>query len=132
MVQELKATLSQEFEMKDLGQAWRILSMEISRDRDKKVLHLSQGGYIRKVLERYGMEDAKPMELSLVGHFKLSKTMGPQTEVEVQEMERVPYASGVGSLMYTMVCCRPDIFHAVSQVSRFMAQPRKEHWRALI
>ena len=41
MVQELKAILSQEFEMKDLGPAWRILGMEISRDRDKKVLHLS-------------------------------------------------------------------------------------------
>ena len=53
MVQELKATLSQKFEMKDLGPARKILGMEIFRDRDKKVLHLSQGGYIRKVLERY-------------------------------------------------------------------------------
>ena len=127
VVQELKVALSQEFEMKDLGLVQRILGMEISRDRDKKVLHLSQGGYIRKVLERYGMKDAKPMELPLVGHFRLSKTMGPQTEVEVQEMERVPYASSVGSLMYTMVCYRPNINHTVSQVSRFMTQPGKEH-----
>ena len=33
--------------------------------------------------------------------------------------------------MYTMVCCRPDIAYAVSQVSRFMAQPDMEHQRAL-
>ena len=77
------------------------------------------------------MKGAKPTELPLAGHFRLSKTMVPQTEVEAQEMETVPYASGVGSLMYAMVCCRPDIAHAVSQVSRFMAQPGREHWRAL-
>ena len=46
-------------------------------------------------------------------------------------MERVSYAYVVGSLMYTMVYYGSDISHAVSQVSRFMAQPRKEHWRAL-
>ena len=46
-------------------------------------------------------------------------------------MERVPYTSGVGSLMYTMVYCRSDISHAVNQVSRFVTQLGKEHWRAL-
>ncbi|XP_038972174.1 secreted RxLR effector protein 161-like [Phoenix dactylifera] len=57
--------------------------------------------------------------------------MSPQTEVKAKEMKSIPYASGVGSLMYAMVCCRPDLAHAVSQVSRFMANPGKEHWRAL-
>ena len=63
--------------MKDLEPAQKILGIEIFRDRDKKVLYLSQGGYIKKVLERYVMNDAKPMELSLAGHFRLSKIMGP-------------------------------------------------------
>ena len=48
------------------------------------VLHLSQGGYIKKVLERFGMKEAKLTELSLVGHFRLSKMISPQTEVEAQ------------------------------------------------
>ena len=77
------------------------------------------------------MKEAKSMELLLVGHFRLSKMMSPQTEVEAQKMERMPYASGVGSFMYIMVCCRSDIAHTVSQVSRFMAQSGREHWRAL-
>ncbi|XP_038975527.1 secreted RxLR effector protein 161-like [Phoenix dactylifera] len=46
-------------------------------------------------------------------------------------MKSIPYASEVGRVMYTMICCRPDLAHAVSQVSRFMANPGKEHWRAL-
>jgi hypothetical protein len=33
-------------------------------------------------------------------------------------MSHVPYASAVGSLMYAMVCTRPDIAHAVGVLSR--------------
>ena len=46
VVQDLKASLSWEFEMKDLDPARKILGMEIFRDRARRVLHLSQGGYI--------------------------------------------------------------------------------------
>jgi hypothetical protein len=38
------------------------------------------------------------------------------------------YASAVGSLMYAMVCTRPDIAHAVGVLSRYMSKPGKEHW----
>ena len=33
--------------------------------------------------------------------------------------------------MYTIVCCRSDIANAMSMVSRYMANSRKEHWKAL-
>jgi hypothetical protein len=46
-------------------------------------------------------------------------------------MSKVPYASAVGSLMYAMVCTRPDIAHAVGVVSRYMNNPGKEHWMAV-
>ena len=46
-------------------------------------------------------------------------------------MSKVPYASAVGSLMYAMVCTRPDIAHAVGVVRRYMKNPGKEHWMEL-
>jgi hypothetical protein len=46
-------------------------------------------------------------------------------------MSRVPYSSAVGSLMYAMVCTRPDIAHAVGVVRRYMNNPCKEHWEAV-
>jgi hypothetical protein len=46
-------------------------------------------------------------------------------------MTRVPYSSVVGSLMYAMVCSRPDLSHAMSLVSRYMANPGKEHWNVV-
>lgn len=46
-------------------------------------------------------------------------------------MKRIPYANVVGSIMYAMVCSRPDLAHAMSVISRFMANPGKEHWTAV-
>ena len=46
-------------------------------------------------------------------------------------MSKVPYASAVGSLMYAMVCTRPDIAHAVGFVSKFLSNPGKEHWEGV-
>jgi hypothetical protein len=60
-VNKLKVLLSREFDMKDLGAAKKILGMEIRRDRDAKKLWLSQAGYVKKVLERFSMENAKPV-----------------------------------------------------------------------
>ena len=55
-INRLKAQLSGEFEMKDLGAAKKILGMEIRRDRKAGKLSLSQKGYLEKVLERFGIK----------------------------------------------------------------------------
>ena len=64
-------------------------------------------------------------------HFKLSYKQSPSNEDEKLYMQRVPYASAVESLMYAMVCTRPDIAHVVGTVSRFLSNPGREHWNAV-
>jgi hypothetical protein len=117
--------------MKDLGAAKKILGMRITRDRKNHKLRLSQGEYTKKVLERFRMQNAKPVSTPLASHFKLTKEMCPKTQEEIEYMSRVPYSSAVGSLMYAMVCTRPDIAHAEGVVSRYMNNPGKEHWEAV-
>ena len=130
-IAKLKAQLSSEFEMKDLGEAKRIFGMEIHRDREKGRVHLTQQAYLQKVLQRFGVkEDTKAVCTPLAPHFKLSEKMCPKTDEEKKYMEQVPYASVVGSLMYAMVCTRPDLSQAVSMVSRYMHNPGKGHWQA--
>ena len=58
----------------------------------------------------------------------LSKHLSPQTEGERDRMSLTPYASAVGSLMYAMLCTRPDIAYALSVVSRYQSDPGKSHW----
>jgi hypothetical protein len=102
-----------------------ILVMEIRKDRDAKRLWLSQAGYVKKVLERFSMENAKPVSTPLANHFRLSTSQCPKTIKKTKDMSKVSYASAVGCLMYAMVCTRPDLAHAVSVLSKYMANPRK-------
>lgn len=83
------------------------------------------------VLERFHMESAKPVATPLSSHFCLSSKQSPTTDIENQEMNKVPYASAVGSLMYAMVCTQADITHTVCVVSRFLANTGKEHWNVV-
>jgi hypothetical protein len=41
--------------------------------------------------------------------------------------KKVPFALAIGSLIYAMVCTRPNIPHAVSIVSQFVSNPRREY-----
>ena len=63
---QLKQQLSSEFDMKDLGVAKKILGMEIFRNREACSIRLSQEQYVKKVLFRFGMENAKPVTTLLL------------------------------------------------------------------
>ena len=117
--------------MKDIGVAKQILSIRFIRDRKEKKLWLSQEHYIKRVLQRFHMEKAKVVSTTLATHFKLSSKQSPSNEDEKLYMQRVPYAFAMGSLMYAMVCTRPDIAHAVGTVSRFLSNLGREHWNAI-
>ena len=130
-IEQVKEMLSAEFEMKDLGHAKKILGIEIQRDRKLKKLSLSQECYINKVLSQFGFLELKPVTTPLAQHFKLSHLQAPKTKEDISYMEKVPYTNLVGSIMYIMVCTRPDLCQAVSVVSRFMGNPGIEHWKAV-
>nr|CAN62498.1 hypothetical protein VITISV_000081 [Vitis vinifera] len=130
-INNLKNQLSKQFAMKDLGAAKQILGMRIIRDKTNGTLKLSQSEYMKKVLSRFNMNEAKPVSTPLGSHFKLSKEQSPKTEEENDHMSKVSYASTIGSLMYAMVYTRPDIAHVVGVVSRFMSRPGKQHWEAV-
>ena len=71
------------------------------------------------------MQNAKLVSTPLAIHFKLSKEICPETQEEIDYMSRIPYSSTIGSLMYAMVCTRPDIAHAAGVVRRYMNNPGK-------
>jgi len=118
--------------MKNLGEANKVLGKEIERDRRSGKVSLTQKGYLQKVLQRFNIDgDTKSVSTPLAPHFKLKITMSPTTIEEREYMTHVPYASAIGSLMYAMVCIRPDLSQAVSMISRYMHDPKKGHWEAV-
>jgi len=123
--------LINKFEMKDPSACKKILGMEIHRDRRTGEFHLSQKKYLEKVLDRFNMSDCKSVSTPLVAHFKLSFDSCPKIEEEIEKMSDVLYSSAVGSLMYAVVCIRPDLSFVVSAMSFFMHNPSKDHWDAV-
>ncbi|KAM1603271.1 hypothetical protein ACFX1Z_029893 [Malus domestica] len=131
VLSSVKVWLSKTFHMKDLGDASYVLGIKLYRDRSRKLIGLSQSMYIDKVLSRFQMEQSKKGFLP-VGHgIHLSKSMEPKTPEEIRQMSYIPYASAIGSLMYAMICTRPDIAYAVSITSRYQSNPGSEHWTAV-
>ena len=118
--------------MKDLGEAKKILGMEIERDRVKGSLKLTQKSYLQKMLKKFSFDDnAKIVSTPLAPHFKLSALMSHVSVKDRDYMSKVLYASAVGSLIYAMVCTRSDLSQAVSMISIYIHDPGKGHWEAV-
>nr|GEW12137.1 hypothetical protein [Tanacetum cinerariifolium] len=108
-----KSLLKKEFDIKELGEAKKILGMEIARDRSRKILRVSQSRYVSKILNYFRIDNGKSVKMPLGGHFKLSLKDCSVRDCDVERMSKVSYENAVGSLMYLMVCMRPDIVYAV-------------------
>nr|GEZ46301.1 retrovirus-related Pol polyprotein from transposon TNT 1-94 [Tanacetum cinerariifolium] len=127
----IEARFEQVFCYERFRPAKQILGIRIFCDRGAKKLHILQEQYIEKVLRRFNMDKAKVVSSPLTLNFKLTDKDCPSSKKNIEKMDRVPYASAVGSLMYAMVCTRPDLAHAVGVVSRFLSNPGKKHWEAV-
>ena len=130
LLQETKEMLSLSFDMKDLGEAHYVLGIEITRDRSKRRLGLSQKAYIDKILKRFNMENCSGGDIPIGKGDKLSLSQCPITDHEVQSMKEKPYASLVGSVMYAQVCTGPDLAFVLSVLGRFQSNPGLAHWNA--
>ncbi|CAM8963657.1 unnamed protein product [Rhodiola kirilowii] len=126
-VNNIKSDMKKHFDMKDLGVTQRILRVRITRDRNKKIMYLSQTDYLEKVLDKFQLKNAKPSLVPLGGHLELYKHDCPVTDEDKLKMSKVPYDVAVGSIMYDMLCTRPDLAFGVSVLSRFMSNRGDKH-----
>ena len=117
-----------QFDMKDLGEASHILGIKLLRDRQKRMLGLSQASYIDQILAWFSMQDSKKGFVPFRVGSSLSANQRPKTPTEIERMRGISYASVVGSLMYAMLWTRLDIYFVVGMVSRYQLDPDEEHW----
>lgn len=74
LIKEIKQQMSQEFEMKDLGDLHYCLELEVWKDSGQTFL--TQGKYARNLLERFRMEQCKTTATPLQQNLKLSSDDG--------------------------------------------------------
>lgn len=100
LLRESKEFLSKNLQIKDVNEASYVIGIEIFQNRAQRLLELSQKTYINKLLERFRI---KKCLLSIVP-IKKGDTFNlmqcSKNELKHTQMEMIPYASIVGSLMY--------------------------------
>ena len=87
--------------------------------------------YIDTIVKRFGMENSKRGFILMRHEVQISKEHSPKTLEDRALMEKIPYASAIGSIMYAMLCTRPDVAFSLSVTRRFQANPGESHWEAV-
>jgi hypothetical protein len=130
---EYERKLNEQYEITILGEVNWILGMKIERDRSNRILSINQTAYIDRVVEQFSLEDDAPANTPELANTadKLTTEHSPKNDKEREEMKSVPYMNAVGAILYAAITTRPDISHAVSEVSKYMQNPGMKHWEAV-
>ena len=88
LLHETKKFISKNFEMKDLGNAFFVLGIQILQDRSQGILRLSQKSYIEKVLNRFGMKDCSSGDTPVAKGDKLSLNSAIKIILKLRKCKR--------------------------------------------
>ncbi|XP_019163183.1 PREDICTED: uncharacterized protein LOC109159538 [Ipomoea nil] len=120
-INELKEFLDKSFRIKDLGLLNFFLGIEAVRTADG--ISLFQRKYTLEILKENGFLEAKPASTPATTGLKLVSLEGvPLDNPEI-------YRRLIGKLLY-LTNTRPDISHAVQQLSQFVDMPTNIHLTA--
>ncbi|CAI7877709.1 unnamed protein product [Closterium sp. NIES-54] len=111
----------------DMGELRSYLGLQITRDRARRTITLTQSHMVHHVLQRFDFHFSLPQPTPLDNGQSLS---APPSNDFVEP--NGPYPVLVGCFMYLMTCTRPDLAYPLILVARYVApdRHRKVHWDA--
>ncbi|CAI7787831.1 unnamed protein product, partial [Closterium sp. NIES-54] len=123
----VKSELQKRHTCTDLGELRSYLGLQITRDRARRTITLTQSHMVHQVLQRFVFQYSSPQLTPLSTSHSLS---APPSDESVEPSG--PYPKLVGCLMYLMTCTRPDLAYPISLLARYVApgRHRKVHWDA--
>jgi hypothetical protein len=126
-IQGFKAGIAKRWEIKDLGEVKKILGLEITRDRAKRAIKISQTAYADDLIAEYGLTNAREAKTPPANLDLLEPTYEKDSLANADQFRRA-----IGKLMYLMRGSRPDICFTISRLSRYVAKPSKRHWKGAV
>ncbi|CAI7754866.1 unnamed protein product [Closterium sp. NIES-54] len=123
----VKSGLQKRHTFTDLGELRSYLGLQITQDRARRTITLTQSYMAHQVLQRFGFQFSSPQPTPLSTSHSLS---APPSDESVEPSG--PYPELVGCLMYLMTCTRPDLAYPLSLLARYVVpgRHRKVHWDA--
>jgi hypothetical protein len=123
LLTDLCERLMSKFKSRILGEPVYFLGMNVTWDKTKKRILLSQKTYVEAIVEKYQLQTMLPRTLPIAPGMVLQKEMG------VEMTDSFKYGSLVGALMFIAVSTRPDIAFVVGALARYVSKPCETHWR---
>ena len=120
-VNELKAKLNKELDIRDCGELKWFLGIRIVRDRIQRKIWIVQDSYVDRIVHRFGLENRPRVSIPLSSI--PSANQGPPASRKMQ----LEYLARVGSLLHPAIISRPDIASATSILASFSANPSSGH-----
>ena len=124
-IEQVETALAQKFNVKDPGELHYFLGVQVIQDHERGTVWIGQPTFTESVLQKYGMNEAKPIKTPVNVNLKLLKA-----SEECELVDQSLYQSAVGSLLYLATRTRPNIAFAINNVARFFSKPTKHHWMA--
>jgi len=115
--------LKTEFTVNDMGELNWLLGIQITFTDDG--ITLSQTTFIDKILNRFSMQDCKPVSTPIDSNHQLKAT-----EEEDEHTDATAYQQVIGSLMYLVTGMRPDLAYTITHLSQFNSSPSAKHLTA--
>ena len=112
-IKSVKSALASRFEVKDLGEVNYFLGVKIIQDLKKGTIWIGQPLYTKKILQYFGMAEARYVKTPVNSSLKLVKATDKSVCVKPEE-----YQCAVGKLLYLSTLTRSDIAFTVSSVAR--------------
>ncbi|CAI7840160.1 unnamed protein product [Closterium sp. NIES-53] len=112
----VKSELQKRHTCTELGELLSYLGLQITRDRARRTITLTQSHMVHQVLQRFCFQCSSPRPTSLSTSHSLS---APPSDESVEPSG--PYPELVGCLMYLMTCTRPDLAYPLSLLARYVA-----------
>ncbi|CAI7819766.1 unnamed protein product, partial [Closterium sp. NIES-54] len=123
----VKSELQKRHTCTDMGELRSYLGLQITRDRARRTITLTQSHMVHQVLQRFGFTWSSAQATPLATGHSLS---APPSDESVEPSG--PYPELVGCLIFLMTCTRPDLAYPLSLLARYVApgQHRKVHMDA--
>jgi hypothetical protein len=118
---EFGQMMAKEFEMSMIGELSFFLGLQIKQMKDGTFV--SQGKYIKDMLKRFGLEDAKGISTPM------GTSGGLDSDLSGNMVDQKLYRSMIGSLLYA-TASRSDVMFSVCMCARFQASPIESHLKA--
>ncbi|KAJ9562394.1 hypothetical protein OSB04_007554 [Centaurea solstitialis] len=122
MCKEFEDLMHKKFKMSSMGELTFFLGLQVKQKTDG--IFINQSKYVASMLQKFGMNDAKPASTPMETHKHLT------ADDDGEEVDVHHYRSMIGSLMY-LTASRPDIMFVVCVCARFQVRPKESHLHAV-